>query len=175
MMEDVSRARHHFVVGDQVRIEKGLYQGWKGTIVWVNLDRTYQVCDSLIEHHVVDTWRKGYGFWTFDLSDPDPTNSSIIWSVNDNHRKAIAIANSDDMVLITTATTPGIQMKPDFLVNKRVMVVGAHIFKGMKGFVVSVDLLHRKAQVSLDARTMVSNQTQPIGLQDLMLDTSTFQ
>ena len=175
MMEDASRARHHFVVGDQVRIEKGPYQGWKGTIVWVNLNRTYQVCDSLIERHVVDTWCKGYGFWTFDLSDPDSTNRPPIWSVNDDQRKAIAIAHPDDMVLITPVTTPRIRMKSDFLVNKRVMVVGAHMFKGMKGIVGSVDLLHRKAHVFLDARTMVSNQTQSIGLQDLMLDMSNVQ
>lgn len=55
------------------------------------------------------------------------------------------------------------------------MVVGAHAFKAMKGFVVFVDLIYRNAQVSLNVLIFVSDQTQRIGLQELMLDISNLQ
>lgn len=109
------------------------------------------------------------------MSDPDPRNRPSVWSVNDDGRSTIAAVRSDEMTPIDTARLPRVQMKRYFLVNKRVIVVGAYPFKGMKGFVVSVDIPHRNAQVSLDAITIVSNQTQGIGLGDLILDISNVQ
>lgn len=175
MLDNASRNLHRFLIGDQVHITKGTFAGWKGTIVWVNLDRSYQVCDELVDQHVLDVWCRHYGVWTFDMSDPDPRNRPTVWSVNDAGRGTIAVAYSEEMVLIDSTRPPRVQMKRDFLVSKRIMVVGAHPFKGMKGFVVSVDFLRRNAQVSLDAKTMVSNQTHCISLQDLMLDISNIQ
>ncbi|KAK7692697.1 hypothetical protein QCA50_004330 [Cerrena zonata] len=60
----------------------------------------------------------------------------------------------------------------DFLVRKQVLVQGAHDFKGLKGLITSVDITQGIAQISIDAKTMMTNQHHFIDLRNLALDVS---
>ena len=81
---------------------------------------------------------------------------------------------SEEVSLLDPAANFEVRLKKDFLVNKIVMVSGAHHFKGLKGFVRSVDLSTRtrEAVVSLDVTSMTSNKPETIPLEHLLLDVS---
>ena len=79
---------------------------------------------------------------------------------------------SEEVSLLDPAANFEVRLKKDFLVNKIVMVSGAHHFKGLKGFVRSVDLATREAVVSLDVTSMTSNKSETIPLEHLLLDVS---
>ena len=165
-----SRNIHHYRIGDQVIIEAGPYKDWKGTVVWIDWNRTCWVWNSIDSSYSEEDWEKWRcknGYTAFDIDNESHANS---WRPDDKTRTLPA--TPEQLQLLDQANTLRSWTKRDFLINKRIVVIGAHEHKGMKGQVVDVNLSHRTAQVSLDAHSLVSKRILSIGLDNLMLDAS---
>ena len=167
---DVSRPIERFGVGDWVRIKEGSSNGWLGTVVWVDWDGACHIWKSLLPQRTPEewlSWCSENGYTTIDLLDPCRTST---WRTENISK--VTVAYQHQLAAYEEVNALRSWTRRDFLINKRVIVTGAHECKGMKGWVVDVNIALRTANVSLDAHTLFSNKFHAISLGNLMLDLS---
>lgn len=171
---DLSRAARYFAYGDHVRIVKGIYSGRLGTIMTRNWDGGYLVYDRLINPDYLAEWQQTNGYWIVDYTKSQelvPASPlSYLWKPREPERVIVVLA--EQLEFADPSKRLDARIGRDFLVNKRVVVTGAHELKGLHGFVVSVDPPRQIAQVSLDAKTVSANKLFDIALDNLVLDVS---
>ena len=145
-------------------------KGWSGTIVWIDWEGTCRIWNELLSLRTKEEWISWYKENGSLILDGVDSESTPPWRPTLANK--VIHAQRSELTVYDEAKVLRTWTRRDFLINKRVMVVGAHECKGMKGWVVDVNVALRNANVSLDARTMVSNKPVTIGLANLMLDLS---
>ena len=168
---DISKSRHTYAVGHRLRVERGPHRGWQGTVVGVHWDGSYALSKFILpSNYDINGWLDDNGSWWIDGHQLQNRMPGAYWLANGQTETVRVI--SEEVSLLDPAANFEVRLKKDFLVNKIVMVSGAHHFKGLKGFVRSVDLATREAVVSLDVTSMTSNKSETIPLEHLLLDVS---
>lgn len=164
---DISKSLHVFSEGDHVVVDGGIHKGWEGTIVWKTPEGAYMIGKSLLT-----LWQAIS--WPLINLVPEPGmpahHANQMWKPR--YPTDVVCVRAEEISYLDRSKCLAISISRDFLAGKRVMVCGAHEYKGAKGFVASVDVECGFAQVSLDAKTLTTNQLFSIALDHLLLDIS---
>lgn len=164
---DISRSSHLFSEGDHVMVDRGIHKGWQGTIVWRTPEDVYMIGKQLLTLQQAVAWPLLNLVPESGVPDEHPNQMwKPMFPVD------VVCVRAEEICYLDSNKRLNVRTARDFLVGKRVIVQGAHEYKGAKGFVASVDIEHGLAQVSLDAKTLTTNQLYPIVLDHLLLDIS---
>ncbi|KAK7682449.1 hypothetical protein QCA50_014654 [Cerrena zonata] len=167
-LHDISRRFQTFTSSERILVQRGQHQGCTGTILWTNWDSSYQVCKAVVPDGYLADWISRNRYWVPSM--PYNSGKPPTWKPNDLSQ--VMTIFPEEATYLDPSKTFNKQVGRDFLVGKRVLVQGAHDFKGLKGLVTSVDITQGIAQVSIDAKTVTTNQRHFIDLRNLALDVS---
>ena len=168
---DLSKSRHVYTVGDNLRVDHGPHQGWQGTVVFAHWDGSYELSRHVLQPGLIWHWLNDHGVWWIDGRLLQEGIPGATWFPKRDIETVKVL--SEEVSPLNPSANFDVRLQKDFLVDKYIVVCGAHEYKGLTGFVRSVDISARHAYVSLDAKSMTTNKQDCIPLEHLLLDVST--